>query len=316
MADEAAKRPVMGQPGALPPETSVGRQGSLGVELGMPLKEGEKPKVEREPDHGLTAQFDQGGVSVKAGDPEEKPEGAGTQPENPEADPEKKPEGETGQAEPLPDFDAEKPEVVEAYTKAYVKEDGSLNEGALTNAWMANAKVDPKTGDISGSLTENDYKFLASKGISKEMAKQVEAGQVAKLQMDRQVVFTKAGGAEKYNAAIAWARGGGYNDAAKAKFNADLDAGGATRDDAIDLLMQRYGKANPAPRRRVPEVSAAQAGNAPGGGQGGAQQGYPSYAHYQAELRASRSGREGAPSMETVRAKLKASPWYSASGKK
>jgi hypothetical protein len=298
----------------MPTETSTGRSANLGVELGMPLPEGQKPKVTREADRGLTAQFDQGGMTVEAANPDA-PTAAEAGGDGTQTGGEQQPDAETPEAtgapEALPEFDAEKPEAVEAYTKAYVKEDGSLNQENLSAAWMKNAQVDPKTGAISGSLTEGDYAFLATKGISKEMAKSVEAGQVARLTMDRQAVFAKAGGAEKYEAAREWARKGGYNADAQAKFNTDLNAGGALRDDAIDLLMQRYGRANPAPRRKSPEVSAAEAGNPAGsGGNGGASQGYADYAAYQAAFRASQRGERGAEPIATVRAKLRASPWY------
>lgn len=289
------KRPALGQPSLGAPETSVGRQAALGVSLGMPVPAGTKgPAVEREPDHGRSVELDGGKAvlgeadvdgSTVAGDGEAPPVDGGDPAEAAK-------EGDEVAAEvALPEFDATKPEVIEAYGKAYLKDDGkTFNMAALSADWNKNAKVDDKTGGLVGSLSEGTYAFLETKGIDRDTVKQVEAAQVAKITLDRQVVFTKAGGEEKYNAALQWAREKGYNDAAKAKFNTDLDAGGAARDDAIDLLMQRYTRANPAPRRASPAHTAANAGNPPGGqgGNGGVKP-YDSYGEYQADIRKARA---------------------------
>lgn len=327
MADEptAPKRDGyhdMGQPAHEAPETQTGRLSHLGIELGQPLPKGqEKAKVVAEPDHGLEVNVEgnnatitrvdssQEGAPVKLGSegkpiPVEKPAGEVV---------EEKPAAETPEAPTalpkLPDYDAAKPETVEAYTKAFVGADGkTMNMANLSADWQQNAKV-AADGTITGNLSEGVYKFLESKGIDRATVKSVEAGQVARLTLDRNAVFTMAGGQEQYNAAIKWAREGGYDKAAADKFNADLNAGGPSRKDAVDLLMQRHTKAVPAARAVSPKRTTADAASPAGGPTGGVQP-YENYAAYQADLRKARSTNDQAL-LDTSRARLKASPWHS-----
>lgn len=331
-----AHRP-MGQPGQAQPDVSVGRGVGIGTELGMPLPKGQtKPSVEREPDSGRSVvldgqtaalseankggerdvELDKDGKPVADKDaPAEEAEGAdkGADKETPAEGDEKVEAPE--KVEALPAWDAEKPEVVEAYGKRYLNKDGKFDMAALSADWQANAKLDAK-GNVEGGLSEGTYAFLETKGISKEMVKSVEQAQMARLTLDRQSVFTQAGGEERYKAAVEWAKEKGYNDEGKAEFNAALDAGGAKRADAVDLLMQRYDKANPAPRRKSPAKTAADASN-PGGGQGGGDGGakpYDTYAEYQADLRKAQA--EGNQALlDENRARLKASPWYGSKNK-
>lgn len=297
------------------PDTSVGRKSAVGVELGIPLEQGQqRPTVQREPDHGLAIDTDNKGVVSKIDSSEpgvEKPEGTVEGAETVDAT---KETPEAGTLPELPAFDATKPEAVEAYSKAFTTEDGGFNMAALSTDWSKNAKVDPKTGDISGALSEDTYKFLETKGIDRETAKRVEQGQTALLKEQRQVIFDAAGGAEKYNAAVEWARKGGYSDEAKAKFNADLNAGGAAQKDAVDLLVTRFSSANPTRQQRQvsPKRTTGDAANAEGGGNSGVQP-YENYGEYQKDLREARSTNNQAK-LDSTRARFAASankPWRS-----
>lgn len=315
MADTPQQRAPMGQPAHTAPETSVGRQSHVGVELGIPLEHGQTAApVHREPDHGLEVNIEGTDASLTRVDSSAEPKAVKLDADGKPIPAEVAATEETTQegAAPaaLPDFDAAKPETVEAYDKAFLGADGkSFNMAALSADWAKNATMDAKTGDFSGGLSEGTMKFLESRGIDRETVKSVEAGQVARIKLDRQEVFTQAGGAEKYNAAIEWARTGGYDAAGAAKFNTDLNAGGAARKDAVDLLMQRFSKANPARRAVTPARTTANAAAPAGGPQGGAQP-YTNYQEYQADLRKARQTNDQAL-LNATRARLKVSPWHS-----
>ena len=307
MADTPATTPARAPLGTVQsgaPETQVGRMSSLSMDVGGELGQRKEAHVDREPDKGLEVNIDGNDATVTKANTDqaavEKPEGQQEQP------------GEQGILPALPEFDAAKPEVAEAYDKAFLKEGQGgtkdFNMAALSADWSKNVKVDAKTGDFEGGLSESTLKWLETKGIDRATAKAVEADQVAQIKLDRQEVFSAAGGAERYDAALKWAKDGGYNDTGKGQFNAALNAGGAARKDAIDLLMSRYDKANPARRRVSPERTTADAATAPAGATSGAKP-YANYGEYQKDLRTARTTNDQAL-LEQSRARLKASPWY------
>lgn len=317
MADNIEKA----RPASQQPDTSVGRRASLDVDLGIPLGVGQaNPTVHSEPDHGLGVDIEGKNASLTRADKD------GTQDVKLDADgkpiPTEKPaltpeeeaaaaeaDTEAATAEALPAFDAAVPDTVEAYDKAFRDAEGTgFNMPALSADWSKNAKTDPKTGAITGSLSEDTYKYLETKGIDRATVKAVEDGMVARMTLQRQEVFTRTGGEQNYAKAIEWARKGGYDAAATAKFNKDLNAGGPTRNDAVDLLMQRFNKANPAARRASPNKTTADAAN-PGGGQGGGAQGYKNYGEYQVDLRKARET-NNQTLLDQTRARLKASEWH------
>lgn len=324
---------TMGQPAHEAPETANGRLGSLGIDLGMPLPKGQtKAPVQREPDHGLEVNVEGNEATITRVDASGAdapikldaqgkpvvPAGGAEAQETTEA----KAAREAAEADaakvadlmvvPLPAeaFDAAKPESVEAYTKAFIGKDGKgVNMANLTADWQKNMKVDAKTGAISGGLSENTYKFLESQGLDRATVQAVEAGQVARLTADRAEHFNLAGGQEKYEGAIKWAKAGGYDAAGAAKFNSDIAQGGASRKDAIDLLMQRFTKANPTPRKVSPTRTTADAANAGGGDGAGGIKGYANHAEYQVDLRKARATNDQAL-LDTARARLQASDWF------
>ncbi len=315
---------TMGQPAHDAPETASGRLSNLSIDIGGEAPaDGSKPKVRAEPDHGLAIDIEGDKAALARVDSsQEKPVKLGPDGKPLPADPavavteegtkETPPAAETT-TEPLPKlpaFEADKPESVEAFSKAFMGADGkSFNMANLSADWQANAKVDPKTGAITGNLSEDTYKFLESKGIDRATVKAVEEGQVARLTMDRNEVFTQAGGQDKYLAATDWARKGGYDAAAAAKFNADLNAGGQARKDAVDLLMQRFTKANPPARRVSPQRSVTDNAGVGSGEPDGGVKPYEKYSDYQADLRKARQTADQKLLNET-RARLKVSPWY------
>lgn len=167
---------------------------------------------------------------------------------------------EEGSDEDLGEFD---PEDVTAWDAKYTKEDGNLNEEVLTAEWDGN----------DGSLNEETYKYLASKGISREFAKQVEAAlktqrdgaaedtgkKVAEQDLE---LMTVAGGPDKLKEALEWGKGGGYSEDARKAFSElmatdNLDA----KRDAVELLMARYEKSKGKPK--TPKRDATKQGGKP-----------------------------------------------------
>jgi hypothetical protein len=149
----------------------------------------------------------------------------------------------------VPDaFDAENPENVEAFNKAYLNADGDLNEDSLSAEFWKN-----KEGGSEG-LNEATYDFLKSKGISKAMAKSVEAALVNKHDSDKNSlaahdlkIMDAAEGPDALKTMLDWGKAGGYNKAQIDKFNkvmsgTDLEA----KLDAIELLKGRFSKTDAA----------------------------------------------------------------------
>lgn len=142
----------------------------------------------------------------------------------------------------LPDFDAAKPETVEAYNKQFTKADGGLNLDAFAAQWWTSVK----DGDLTkGTLTDGTYQYLESQyGLSKDEVKEIEAGQIAQRQAEAGSLAARAGGAQPYQAALAWGREGGYTPEQIASFNAAINGKNRnTANDAVDLLMARFDKA-------------------------------------------------------------------------
>lgn len=324
MADDPnVAKPALGQAVHEPTETHVGRGDTLGVEVGMPLAPGQdtKPEVQREKDHGLEMEVGPDAAKftrVDTNDPSKtvqldkdgKPIPVTPEAAAPAAAAAAAVAADGAPALPTVAFDVAKPEAVEAFTKAYVNPDGKFNLQALSADWQRNAKANPD-GTFTGGLTEDTYKFLETKGIDRATAKAVEAGQVAIIQQKRTAVFALAGGEQSYAAALKWAtEGKGYDAAARAKFNQDLNAGGASQKDAVDLLMQRYAKANPTPRRASPAKSAADAANSSGASDlpAGVKP-YNNLKEYTADFRKATASNDQAL-LNLSRARLRASPFY------
>jgi hypothetical protein len=293
-------------------ETQVGGVGGLTIEMGE-----DKPVLTREGSEGLIHDTDTGGIreddkGLDLTDEEKAALGDDTGEKPPEGEKEK-PEGEEGAPEVLPEFDPTKPEVVKAYDARYLSEDGkAFNEDALGKEWVANTKDgNPETGHLS----ESTYKWFETKGIPRAAVKQHEAGVLALQKVKAAEIITQAGGAEQYQAAVAWAREGGYPKDAAAKFNAAINGNDvAARKDAVDLLMSRFQKANPGRRAQGPKRTTGSAGNPPGGSQGGgAAQGYESQQEYQTAFRAAinaNNGRGDQKALDETRRRLRASKWY------
>lgn len=298
------------------PETRVGQNPVYSVELGM----GEdKPKAKVTPTEGISAEFDDDGVQVHESDKQaqgrDKPASEGQGGADGE---EGGQEGDQGGEEAsaashdLPAFDPSNQEVVQQYETSYLGKDGEPNLDSLASVWLKSAKRDA-SGNVTGALPDDVYKFLDQRGYSKDLVKSVEAGQIALLQQSEQALYARAGGQQHLQAAMEWGKKGGYTQAQRQRFNAIIN--GTDREAAIeqvDLLMQRYGAATGNGRRPVsrvnPRRSVAASASASGQGDGGLKP-YANYEEYKEDLR--KAQKEGNQKLlNENRARLKVSKWY------
>jgi hypothetical protein len=301
---------------ANPVETRMGQDTVTSIELGM--GGAEKPTAKTQVSAGTTAEFDGSKVNIHEGDNHDGngTEGAQANEGGEEAGNEGGQEG--GGGAQLPKFEESNADVVSQYEAAYINpETGEPNVDALSQSWFKNASKDAN-GNWTGSLSDDDYAFLETKGYSKGMVKQIEQGQVALLQQQEQAIYSRAGGADKLQQALEWARKGGYSDEQKRRYNEVVvhrKGGADDRNDQIDLLMQRYSTATrkpgpqtrPTPRRSVTN----NAGTATGQTGGSGEQGYKDHAEWRKALAAAK---DKPAELETVRRKLKASSWYGQNG--
>lgn len=197
-------------------------------------------------------EFDINGLDL-----DEKPEGGDSEQEQAaDAEDDKKPADEDAAPDPdaLPEYDAEKPEVVEQYEKRYFTDDGKFNQQAVSAEYWKSFNA--ANGDVEkAGLPEGTYKFLeATMGVTKEAVKQIERSLVAQHQAEERSFFDKLGPGtvERYNAALKWAKDGGYSEEQKARFRQEWAKGGDAKQDAVDALMARHQRAVPTGQRRGP----------------------------------------------------------------
>lgn len=155
--------------------------------------------------------------------------------------------GDDDGGEELPEFKADDKDVVDKYRSAYVNE-GRLDTDKLSSEFWSN-----KTDDSAGSLNEGTYAFLEDQfGLAKSDVKDIEQALVARREAAELALVERAGGADQLNAALEWARGGGYTESARDRFNKAVGSSdGEVRNEAIDLLIDRYTKANAKPSSKL-----------------------------------------------------------------
>lgn len=157
--------------------------------------------------------------------------------------------GSSGDLPEVPEaFDAEDPENVEAFNSAYLNADGDLNEDVLSAEFWRNKDAG------SEGLNDATYDWLKTRGISKSMAKSVEAALVNKHDADKNSlaahdlkVIDAAGDADSLKTMLKWGKDGNYTPAQIKKFNdimagTDLDA----KLDAVELLKTRFSRSEEA----------------------------------------------------------------------
>lgn len=259
-------------------ETSIGGEGgySLSMEPGtneQRVEKNDNPTIsfDSDEDHALETETNDDVSSDGSPDDETAGEGldddAGAETEGNES------ETEGDVPEELGDFDPEDADSVERYENAYTAEDGSLNTDKLSEKYFKNLDAG-KDG-----LDDSDYAFLASKGISKATVKQIEAMQAtardtqkSSVQSDDLKIMTQAGGPDKLKVALEWGKAGGYSEADQKRFNKIMNGKDyAAKQDAVDALMARHGRANPPQKPQLPSRDATK-------GQGNKTQGLKGFA--------------------------------------
>ncbi|RWP84737.1 MAG: hypothetical protein EOR11_19955 [Mesorhizobium sp.] len=257
-----------------------------------------------------------------------------------------KPTDEAATYEPLPDFDPASEEVTAKYDERFLTEhtdeaDGSksvvLNREAIADEIRANMA---KAEGATERPNEGTYKYLKEKlGITRDLVDAAIEGEKAKFTQAKAAMDEVTGGEEAWSAKIAWASTskaadgkdiiGGYSKEQVARFNAAMKEGGEAAREQIELLNERYAKANPttattqpvkkAPgigvqrRPASPEKSTSSGANTLGGA--GAVKPFATKDDYNKELanvRAMKSGAEQDAKHRELRARTAVSPWWKA----
>lgn len=154
----------------------------------------------------------------------------------------------------LGEFKADDSESVETFTKQYYS-DGVLNLPTLY------AEFEKNFSEGNSRLNAGTEAFLASRGIPKEAlenhyeAYNLRVAEAKRTYAEQDAALTElAGGKDAYETAVKWAtQSGTYSEAAREAFNktmrgTDFEA----KKDAVELLLVRYGKANPKKERDEP----------------------------------------------------------------
>lgn len=238
-------------------ETSLSASPTTSVFVGEPGKD--TPKATSHSGEATSASFEgekvttTTGLGGSAADPEEslEEELEGEAEGTAEADGGEEGGEEAGELEDLGEYDPTNEETISKFDARYVQEDGTLDvRGSLSREFWANAEK-----GVDG-LNEATYAYLKDRfGVDKDTVKDIEAAQKAQLAASQNVVHERFGGKEKFEAAMEWARKGGYTKAQRDRFNAITKSNDPLAvDEALTALQARFEKANPsttkAPERR------------------------------------------------------------------
>lgn len=251
-------------------ETGVSSDSSISIEMGEKKVTEAGSGIESTPEQNLIEFTDLEGdeeENLEADGEEQGAEDDGTDGDDVD--------GDDTALEDLGEFD---PEDTEKWDAQYKGEDGKLNQEALSKEFWANG-----TDDSPGQLNEGTYAYLESIGISKQMAKDVEAALVTqadatktKAEKRDDALFARVaeitGDAEAapdvLKDALKWGKEGGYTKAQQERFNkvlkgTDEDA----RVEAVELLVGRFQTANGGAKQkpRLPKRDATNGRGAPGG---------------------------------------------------
>lgn len=249
-------------------------------------------------------------------------------------------------ADPLPDYDPANAEVAAKYDERFLTEhtdeaDGSksvvLNREAIADEIRANMA---KAEGATERPNEGTYKYLKDKlGITRDLVDAAIEGEKAKFTQAKAAMDEVTGGEEAWKAKLAWASTttgtdgkdilGGYTKAQVDRFNAAMKEGGEAAREQIELLNERYAKANPgaatakaAPakpgigvrRPASPAKSATTGANTQSGGAPSAKP-FANQGEYNKELasiRAMKPGAEQDAKHRELRARTAVSPWFKA----
>lgn len=247
--------------------------------------------------------------------------------------------------EPLPDFDPTNEEVTTKYDERFLTEhtdeaDGSksvvLNREAIADEIRANMA---RAEGATERPNEGTYKYLKEKlGITRDLVDAAIEGEKAKFTQAKAAMDEVTGGEEAWKAKITWASTtkdasgkdiiGGYSKEQVARFNAAMKEGGEAAKEQIELLNERYSKANPTTgttppakkpgigvqrRPASPEKTTTSGANTLGGT--GAVKPFATKEDYNKELanvRNMKPGAEQEAKHRELRARTQVSPWWKA----
>lgn len=220
------------------------------VEIEMPQAGGMSLDMGGPQDGKITREQDPASVQVGQNETEETEVEVG-------AEAETETEGaESSDEVELQDLGEYSEETHEAFDQQYRTEDGKLNQSILSQEYYANKQAG------NAGLNEGTYAYLESLGISKDMAKSVEksldTNNETQANQSNASLVQAAGGQEALQAALDWGKEGGYDEAARTRFNTIMSGKDeAAKQEAIEALVFRHQKAvKPAPRPRVPKRDA------------------------------------------------------------
>jgi hypothetical protein len=218
----------------------------LGIEAGMQIGErsgnlGMRNKQEDEKDvsKGVTD------AGTDGGDQEKAPEGG----EAAVAD--------AGTGEPVPlnapsEFNPEDTENVAAWSKEYLTEDGEYNTERFAKELDANLSKEGGKPELNAAT----YDFMKSRGVSRATLDTIIANELnARAQRDTsaresdaklfetagKVLDTKLDGADILNEAVRWGETN-YTKDQRERYMKALDGTQAEKEEAVELLLNRYGK--------------------------------------------------------------------------
>lgn len=230
-------------------------ESSTGGQPGFSISMGEGETVEKIEDDAT--EYDPTGENAEQEDAPAK--AAGDDQENDEevVEGDGEDEGEDD-AEDLGDFD---PENAEAWDERYFPE-GQMDKGLLSKEFFKNMEAG------EAGLNPATYDYLETRGISKGVAKEVEAALMTQRDAEAGAVesadyqlMEAAGGPDALKAALEWGKGGGYDQKEQTAFNkATSSKDPEVRRAAVESLMFRYGKNQPKEKPKVPRRDATKGG--------------------------------------------------------
>lgn len=246
-------------------------------------------------------------------------------------------EGEDKPYEPLPEFDPANEEVAAKYDERFLSEDAEgaqvLNTAAIADEIRANMA---KAEGATERPNEGTYKWLKEKlGITRDMVDSHIDGEKAKYVQAKAAMDEVTGGEEVWAKKLAWAstqadgKQGGYTKEQVARYNEAMAKGGQEAAEQIELLNERYAKANGGTavasakpgvgvRRPASPAKTATAGANTQSGGAPAVKPFATKEDYNKELatiRAMKPGAEQEAKHRELRARTAVSPWWKAQNK-
>lgn len=243
-SNKAAPAATPGVPNNPAPTLSLPQDKGTGTASFGTSGNASEPTIDTNVQDSMSSSWDSSGAQELDVDPDGDTEvglageGSEVTPKLPESGTDGEAEATTdGNTEPLPDFDHANEEVVAKYDSKYLKDadDGSGDKVINLDAFNEELAANYAEGKLD--ISANGRQYLKKVfGLPDAAIDTHLAGLKAKADAVDAQVYTAAGGQEAYESAHEWAKGGGYTDAQKAKFNEATKK--AQKGDPSDLIEQ------------------------------------------------------------------------------